>query len=72
MEQQKKMTLKRRTTSTIPFGYKTSEQHEGFYEPVESELNALDETAQHVQNKALLMYFCEISLKDAKLNVICF
>ena len=51
--QEKEVILIRKKGSTIPFGYKTSEQHEGFYEPVESEWNALDETAQHVQNKAL-------------------
>jgi hypothetical protein len=51
--QDKEVILIRKKGSTIPFGYKTSEQHEGFYEPIESQLEALDETAEHVQNKAL-------------------
>ena len=51
--QDKEVILIRKKGSTIPFGYKTSEQHAGFYEHIESQLEALDETAEHVQNKAL-------------------
>jgi len=45
--------LIRKKGSTIPFGYKDAEHHEGFYEPVATELEALDETVQYIKNKAL-------------------
>ena len=44
--------LKKRTTSTIPFGYKESDE-KGFLEPIESELDALKETKQHILNGSL-------------------
>ena len=47
------VVLVRKKGSTIPFGYKNSEHHEGFYESIETELKALDETAQYIKNKAL-------------------
>ena len=47
------MTLKRRTTSTIPFGYRESEAVEGFLEPIENEIKALKETKEHIMNGAL-------------------
>jgi len=47
------VSLIRKKGSTIPFGYKDAEHHEGFYEPIKIELDALDETAQYVKNKAL-------------------
>jgi hypothetical protein len=52
-KQDKEIVLVRKKGSTIPFGYKDSEHHEGFYEPIESQLDALDETAGYVKNKAL-------------------
>lgn len=47
------VNLIRKKGSTIPFGYKDAEHHEGFYEPVATELEALDETVQYIKNKAL-------------------
>ena len=47
------MTLKRRTTSTIPFGYRESEAVEGFLEPIENEIKALTETKEHIVNGSL-------------------
>ena len=47
------VNLIRKKGSTIPFGYKDAEHHEGFYEPVTTELEALDETVQYIKNKAL-------------------
>ena len=47
------VVLVRKKGSTIPFGYKDSEHHKGFYEPIESQLKALEETAQYIKNKAL-------------------
>jgi len=47
------MTLKRRTTSTIPFGYRESETVEGFLEPIENEIKALAETKEHIMNGSL-------------------
>ena len=44
--------LKKRTTSTIPFGYKESDE-KGFLEPIESELTALKETKQHILDGSL-------------------
>mgnify|MGYP006923114613 CR=1 FL=1 len=53
MEQQKKMTLKRRTTSTIPFGYKQSEEVNGFLEPIPEQLEALEEVKGYILNGSL-------------------
>tara|TARA_B110000858_G_scaffold98867_1_gene113698 strand:- start:206 stop:484 length:279 start_codon:yes stop_codon:yes gene_type:complete len=47
------VNLIRKKGSTIPFGYKDAEHYEGFYEPVATELEALDETVQYIKNKAL-------------------
>ena len=47
------VSLIRKKGSTIPFGYKDAEHHEGFYEPITNELEALDETVQYIKNKAL-------------------
>ena len=44
--------LKKRTTSTIPFGYRESDE-KGFLEPIETELTALKETKQHILNGSL-------------------
>ena len=46
------MTLKRKTSSTIPFGYRESDV-EGFLEPIENEIQALSETKEHIMNGAL-------------------
>lgn len=46
------MTLKRRTTSTIPFGYRESNV-EGFLEPINEQLDALKETKEHIINGSL-------------------
>ena len=46
------MTLKRRTTSTIPFGYRESDV-EGFLEPIDGQLEALQETKEHIMNGSL-------------------
>ena len=46
------MTLKRRTTSTIPFGYRESNV-EGFLEPIDGQLEALQETKEHIMNGSL-------------------
>ena len=46
------MTLKRKTSSTIPFGYRESDV-EGFLEPIENEIQALTETKEHTMNGSL-------------------
>ena len=46
------MTLKRKTSSTIPFGYRESDV-EGFLEPIENEIQALSETKEHIMNGSL-------------------
>ena len=46
------MTLKRKTSSTIPFGYRESDV-EGFLEPIENEIKALMETKEHIVNGSL-------------------
>ena len=46
------MTLKRRTTSTIPFGYRESDVA-GFLEPIDTELKALEETSDYILNGSL-------------------
>jgi len=38
----------RRTSSTIPFGYKLDEHFEGYLKPIENELQMLDEVAEAV------------------------
>ena len=45
--------MKRKTSSTIPFGYKQSESMEGFMEPVPEQLSALEEAKGHIINGAL-------------------
>ena len=47
------MTLKRRTTSTIPFGYKESEEVQGFLEPIPEQLEALEEVKGYILNGSL-------------------
>jgi hypothetical protein len=44
------VTLKRRTTSTIPFGYRESDV-EGFLEPIDGQLEALQETKEQLSYK---------------------
>ena len=46
------MELKRKTSSTIPFGYRESNV-EGFLEPIENEIKALAETKEHILNGSL-------------------
>ena len=48
-----KIIYKRKTSSTIPFGYKQSESMEGFMEPVPEQLSALEEAKGHIINGAL-------------------
>ena len=47
------MALKRRTTSTIPFGYKESEEVQGFLEPIPEQLEALEEVKGYILNGSL-------------------
>ena len=54
MGTEKDLELKRRTTSTIPFGYRESEAVEGFLEPIETEIKALRETKEHIMNLSLI------------------
>ena len=49
--------LKRRTSSTVPFGYRLYEQDNNYIEPVEEELEALQAVEEMVINE-------EISLRD--------
>ena len=46
------MTLKRRTTSTIPFGFRESDVA-GFLEPIDTELNALEEPSDYILTGSL-------------------
>ena len=46
------MELKRKTSSTIPFGFRESNV-EGFLEPIENEIKALTETKEHIVNGSL-------------------
>ncbi len=48
-----KTIYKRKTSSTIPFGYKQSEQMDGFIEPIPEQLSALEETKEYIMNGAL-------------------
>ncbi len=48
-----KVTYKRKTSSTIPFGYKQSEDMDGFMEPIPEQLSALEETKEHIKIGAL-------------------
>ena len=48
-----KIIYKRKTSSTIPFGYKQSESMEGFMEPVPEQLSALEEAKGHIISGAL-------------------
>ena len=54
---QKTIDLKRRTSSTIPFGYKLSSKDSKYMEPIEDELEALEAVEGMVVNE-------EISLRD--------
>ena len=45
--------MKRRTSSTIPFGYKLSEDNNTYLEPIEEELKALNKVVPLVKNKVL-------------------
>lgn len=45
--------MKRRTSSTIPFGYKLSEENKTYLEPIEEELKALNKVVPLVKNKVL-------------------
>jgi hypothetical protein len=46
-------TMMRRTSSTIPFGYKLSETNNEMLEPIESELEMLDKVLPLIKNKTL-------------------
>ena len=54
---QKTIDLKRRTSSTVPFGYKLTENDDHYMEPVEKQLEALEAVEEMVVNE-------EISLRD--------
>ena len=56
LEKTKKM-LKRRTSSTVPFGYKLNDKDSKYMEPIEDELEALEAVEGMVVNE-------EISLRD--------
>ena len=45
--------MKRRTSSTIPFGYKLNEEDTTYLEPIEEELKALNKVVPLVKNKVL-------------------
>jgi len=49
--------LKRRTSSTVPFGYKLTENDDHYMEPIEKQLEALEAVEEMVVNE-------EISLRD--------
>ena len=49
--------LKRRTSSTVPFGYKLTENDDHYMEPVEKQLEALQAVEEMVVNE-------ELSLRD--------
>ena len=48
-----KVIYKRKTSSTIPFGFKQSETMRGFIEPVSEQLSALEEAKGHIIKGAL-------------------
>ena len=54
---QKTIDLKRRTSSTVPFGYKLTENDDHYMEPVEKQLEALQAVEEMVVNE-------ELSLRD--------
>ena len=54
---EKTIQLKRRRSSTIPFGYELSEDNSQYLEPVEKQLDALQAVEEMVVNE-------EISLRD--------
>ena len=56
LEKTKKM-LKRRTSSTVPFGYKLNDKDSKYMDPIEDALEALEAVAGMVVNE-------EISLRD--------
>jgi hypothetical protein len=56
LEKTKKI-LKRRTSSTVPFGYELSKQDTSYIEPIEKQLEALEAVEEMVVNE-------EISLRD--------
>lgn len=45
--------MMRRTSSTIPFGYKLSESNSEMLEPIESELEMLNKVVPLIQDKTL-------------------
>ena len=47
------MQTMRRSSSTIPFGYKLSESNNQMLEPVEAELKALDKILPMIKDKTL-------------------
>ena len=47
------MQTMRRSSSTIPFGYKLSESNNQMLEPVEAELEALDKILPMIKDKTL-------------------
>ena len=55
---QKQVELKRRTSSTVPFGYRLHDKDERYMEPIDKELEAL-EAVEGMTVKE------EISLRDA-------
>ena len=54
---EKTIQLKRRRSSTIPFGYELSEDDSQYLEPVEKQLDALQAVEEMIVNE-------EISLRD--------
>jgi len=54
---EKTITLKRRASSTIPFGYELAKDNEEYLQPIEEQLDALQAVEEMVINE-------EISLRD--------
>ena len=54
---EKTIDLKRRKSSTIPFGYELSEEDSQYLEPVEKQLEALEAVEEMIVNE-------ELSLRD--------
>ena len=50
---EKEVQLIKKKGPTIPFGYKNSEEHKGFFEPIESEINSLDLMVNYLKGKGL-------------------
>ena len=50
---EKEVQLIKKKGPTIPFGYKTSEKHKGYFEPVQSEIDSLDLMVNYVKGKGL-------------------